>query len=81
MINAPDETPTPHEPPPEPGERASWHPEDMTKAVDHARPPPPPRSGFDGCLEIVGKIILTFFIGIFVIGGLIFATCFLGMQR
>ena len=76
MIENPDETPAPDEPP-KPG---AWRRDDLTHAVGPSRPQPP-QGGLDGCLTVLGKIILTLFIGIFVLGGLVFATCFLGMRR
>jgi hypothetical protein len=52
----------------------------MTYAADHLKAKPP-QSGLDGCLSVVGKIVLTLIVGIFLLGGLIFATCFLAMRR
>ncbi|HEY6893778.1 MAG TPA: hypothetical protein VI258_06405 [Rhodanobacteraceae bacterium] len=74
------ETPTPDEPPREPAQPGSWRPEDMTQAAGQMRAPTT-QSGLGGCLGILGKMVLTFIIGVFVLGGLIFATCFLAMQR
>jgi hypothetical protein len=80
MMQNPGETPTPDEPPHEPPQPTAWRPEDMSYAADHIKPKPP-QSGLDGCLTVVGKIVLTLFIGIFLLGGLVFATCFLSMRR
>jgi len=80
MMHGPGETPTPEEPPREPTQPTAWHPEDMTYAADHLKAKRP-QSELDGCLSVIGKIVLTLFVGIFLLGGLIFATCFLSMRR
>lgn len=80
MIHGPGETPTPEEPPREPTQQTAWRPEDMLHATDHIKPKPP-QSELDGCLAVFGKIVLTIVVGIFLIGGLIFATCFLSFRR
>jgi len=74
----------PLEPPPD--ERPSpskWRPEEITTAVESTRPTDQyrPQGGLDGCLAAIGKGILILVIGVFVLGGLVFATCFLGLQR
>jgi hypothetical protein len=51
------------------------------KEPPHSAPqqyPVPEENG--GCFAIVGKIILVLAIGIFVLMGLVFATCFLGRR-
>jgi hypothetical protein len=80
MMNGPGETPTPDEPPHQPAQPVAWRPEDMNYAADHIKPKPP-QSELDGCLAVIGKIVLTLVIGIFLLGGLVFATCFLSMRR
>lgn len=80
MMHGPGETPTPDEPPREPSGSAKWHPEDLKSAADHLRPKPP-ETALGGCLTVLGKILLTLVIGIFLLGGLVFATCFLAMRR
>lgn len=82
MIHGTGEPPV--EPPPEqPPSSAKWRPEDLTTVGDGIRPEPERRqqSELDGCLAAIGKGILILFIGIFVLGGLIFATCFLSLRR
>jgi hypothetical protein len=43
--------------------------------------PPQGRGDPDGCMVAIGKAILVLVIGIFVLGALVFATCFLSMRR
>lgn len=71
----------PDEPPSEPAEPTAWRPEDIAGAAERLQAKRAPQSELDGCLTAIGKILLTLLIGIFVLGGLIFATCFLGMRR
>ena len=55
---------------------------------DHGRWPSPPHgsrpqpepSTFEGCLVIFGKVVLVLVVGVFVLAGLVFATCFLSMR-
>jgi hypothetical protein len=68
---------TPLEPKPEAGRDQGYIPANASSM-------PPPRSEteyqptfMDGCLKVLGVLI----IGAFVLGGLVFATCFLSMRR
>ena len=36
---------------------------------------------FEGCMVALGKIIIALVIGVFVLGALVFATCFLSLRR
>jgi hypothetical protein len=62
-------------------------PEQEPPAEPPHRPDPPyarsiePQSGLGGCLIVAGKVILVLVIGIFVLAGLVFATCFLAFRR
>jgi hypothetical protein len=62
-------------------------PEQEPPADPPHRPDPPsaqsnePERGLDGCLILAGKVILVLVIGIFVLAGLVFATCFLAFRR
>jgi len=47
------------------------------QVVFQKKPDEPEPTFMDGCLKVIGVLI----IGAFVLGGLIFATCFLSMRR
>jgi len=42
---------------------------------------PPPMDQEKGCLDTAVKIIAILMLGIFVLGGLVFASCFLAIRR
>jgi hypothetical protein len=53
-------------------------------------PPAPPHrppnmeddlTTFEGCMLALGKAIIVLAVGVFVLGALVFATCFLSMRR
>ena len=68
--------------PHDPGPQGPWRPDDLSTAAEHRRADnKPPPSTADGCLAAVGKAVLIFVIGIFVLAGLVFATCFLSFRR
>jgi len=68
--------------PNDPGPQGPWRPDELSTAAEHRRASNrPPPSTAEGCLAALGKAVLIVVVGIFVLAGLVFATCFLAFRR